>query len=273
MRSTRRVAHLAAVAVLGLSLAACGSSSGDAGSGPATSAGATLTAADLEGATYVSTTVTGHDLVAGTDVRLEFADGRMMAAAGCNTMSGPFSLDAGTLAWTGHPMTTMIGCDSARAAQDTWLTDLLTKGMAVTGAADAPTLTSGSVTIALSRKAAADASSLLGTTWTVTGTTDGSTAATVPAGVRKPTLTIAADGGVTIDTGCNTGRSTVTASGTTLTFDHVAMTRKACASDEASAVEAAVLQTLVGAVEVSGEESSVALTHGHHGLTLTPATS
>lgn len=274
MRSARRLVPLAVVGLLCIPLAACGSASGGAGSGSTASVAphtgpAAVTASDLDGRSYVSTTVTGHDLVHGTTIGLSFSDGRMVARAGCNTMSGPFGVGDGSLRWTGDVATTMMGCEPDRAAQDSWLSDLLTKGVAATGTADALTLTSGSLTIELAREAPADAASLLGTAWTVTGTSDGTTASTVPDGMRTPAVAIAADGAVTIDTGCNTGRSKAVASGSTLTFAPPAVTRKACPSDAASAVETAILKTLDGAVEVSGEGSSVVLTGRDHGLTLT----
>ena len=56
---------IALLALAGLTFAACGSDdSGSSDGGP--------TAADLDGRTFVSTEVTGHDLVEGTEINMTF---------------------------------------------------------------------------------------------------------------------------------------------------------------------------------------------------------
>lgn len=265
--------RLALLALLAVGLAGC--ATGTTGSSDSTSSTgyidpAAVSAEDLDGSSFTSTRVSGHDLVAGTTVHLEFADGRMTANAGCNTMSGGFSVTAGKLAWTGQPVSTMMGCDDARSAQDRWLSQLLTTGVAATGDPTAVlSLIADPVTMTLERSTPTDASTLLGTSWTVTGYSDGTTASTVAEGLAKPTVAIAEDGALTVDTGCNTGRSTVKASGSTLTVGPLATTRKACTDDRAVAVEAAVVQVLDGTVEVTVEGRTATFTHDGRSLTLT----
>lgn len=70
-------------------------------------------------------------LVPGTLVRLTFhEDGRVIAAAGCNTISieveEPAIVDGTFRATAGA--TTEMGCDPARHQQDEWLADLLSSG-------------------------------------------------------------------------------------------------------------------------------------------------
>src|SRR3982750_4688799 len=92
---------LALVAVAPASAAACGSSEPDVssgstssttsaasgpgttpGSGPASGGGSTaVTPATLAGTTFVSTSVTGHELVAGSQIRLSFTDTSLSANA------------------------------------------------------------------------------------------------------------------------------------------------------------------------------------------------
>ena len=72
--------------------------------------GSAVTTADLDGSTFESTSVEGHDLVPGSTVRLTFENGSLSANAGCNTMSSSYAVTDGRLAWTGHPMSTMMGC-------------------------------------------------------------------------------------------------------------------------------------------------------------------
>ncbi len=53
--------------------------------------------ASLESRTFLSTHVQGHDLVAGTHVRLSFKDGQVRINAGCNLMSGAYQIVNGRL--------------------------------------------------------------------------------------------------------------------------------------------------------------------------------
>jgi heat shock protein HslJ len=96
---------------------------------------------------YLSTAESTFPLVAGTSVRMELTEGRLSATAGCNTLSGNYSLKAQTLS---VPVlaSTRIGCPDELAAQDQRLEQLLTSaptvavdplGFTLTGA-DATTL-------------------------------------------------------------------------------------------------------------------------------------
>lgn len=113
----RSTLGLAAILILG----ACTSGAGDRTAEPALG--------DLEGRTFVSTGDTtgpdGEPLVKGTDVNLTFAADSVSASAGCNTMSGPISVQDGVLILDGGLATTEMGCDPARMGQDQWLAELL----------------------------------------------------------------------------------------------------------------------------------------------------
>lgn len=244
-----------------LLLAGCGS-----GSSSTTAGGSTVpTAADLDGTAYVSTSVEGRDLASGTEVRLEFHDGTMNGGAGCNSMFGPYAVQDGTLSWTQGPAMTQMACPEPLMQQDQWLADWLGAGADATLDGDTLTLSSQGVTVQLEPEAPADASSLLGRTWTVTDLTTPNTASAIPDGVRTPTFEVGADGTVHLDTGCNHGSTTVTADGDVLTFAPVAMTRMAC-PDAAGDVEQAVLQALEGDVTVVIDGDMATLDNGHHGL-------
>lgn len=104
---------------------------------------------DLDGKTFTSTEVTGHDLVADSTIRLTFDDGNMSANAGCNTMSADYELDDGTLRWTGAVASTVMGCTGGLAEQDQWLTELLTDGVDAELDDTTLTLTDGDVEIVL----------------------------------------------------------------------------------------------------------------------------
>ena len=139
MAIRRFVAVLSLFGVLG-SLVSCSSSSTPASG---------VSSAALEGKTFVSTSVTGHNLVPGTTITLKFEGPTLAASAGCNIMSGAYALDNSTLRWTGLPLSTMMGCEPALAAQDQWLTNFLHTGAAASLTGNQLTLTSTSITMKL----------------------------------------------------------------------------------------------------------------------------
>lgn len=110
-----------------------------------------LTAVD--GSTYRSTEVTGHDLVDQTAIVLSFDGDRMSASAGCNQLSGPATATDGTLKWSDHPMSTKMACDEDKTRQDAWLSELLTGGVTAQVAPRRLILTDGDVTVDLTNDA------------------------------------------------------------------------------------------------------------------------
>ena len=140
------------MALVFLGVAGCGSDdSSEATDDSATSAsGSAVTADDLEGTTYVSTSVTGHDLVEGSTINLSFEGPRMQLSAGCNIISAAYDVTDGTLAWTGEPAATMMACSDDLMAQDQWLIELFQEGVTATSDGSALTLANDEVTIELS---------------------------------------------------------------------------------------------------------------------------
>lgn len=265
MRVTRRAPARGVLTLLtvGLLVTSCGSGSS---SSTAAASGAPKRA-DLDGSTFQSTSVEGHDLVPDSTVRLTFEKQNLSANAGCNTMSGPYDVTGGRIAWTGEAMTTLMACPDDLTQQDAWLSDFLQQGADASLDGDDLTLVSGDVTLHLQRETADPASAFLGRSWTVTEIITGSSVASLPTGVTEPTLEVASDGKVQLFTGCNQGHTTVTATADTLTFTPAAITRKAC-PPPADQVEQSVLQTLEGDVTVTVDGSTATLTNGDHGLVL-----
>ena len=148
-RWSAAVAVMTALVVLGV--AGCGSdNSSEATDESATSAsGSAVTADDLEGGTYASTSVTGHDLVEGSTINLSFEGQRMQLSAGCNIISAAYDVTDGTLAWTGEPAATMMACPDDLMAQDQWLVELFQDGVTATSDGSTLTLTNDEVTIEL----------------------------------------------------------------------------------------------------------------------------
>lgn len=246
-----------------LAVAGCGAPPDEPGL-PAGDPGPTEPAESLWGNDFLLTeaTVGGEPkaLVAGTEVRLGFTDdGRLVANAGCNTMSGPVSLDGGTLSADGLA-TTEMGCDPARHAQDEWLADFLA-GDPTWELTDARlTLRGGDTELVLTERSAADPDRpLRGPVWTVDTLIDGEVASSTPAGAPPATLEFGPER-VKVFGGCNGGSAGYRVEGDTITFDALVMTRKAC-SDEIMALESAVVAVLDGSVTYDVTSSVLTLKH------------
>lgn len=223
---------------------------------PATPAGAsTVAAADLDGATYTSTSVTGHDLVEGTTIALTFQDGTLSASAGCNTQFAPYSLEGGVLTWAGAPASTMKGCSPELTEQDQWLAQLFADGMDATGDGSSLTLDGDDVTIELTSGSGADLSALLGRTWDVVGTVADGRTFRVPDRAR-PRLTVRQDGLARLDTGCNSGRTVVRVDGDALVFGPTTVTRQHCRLPD-SEIQRRVLAVLDGRADTAVTDGSV----------------
>jgi heat shock protein HslJ len=127
--------------------------------------------------------------------------------------------------------------------QDAWLSGFLTEGPEIS--LDGTTLTlTGTSTMTLTE---IEDAPLVGTTWNVTGTLATEAISSVP-DTTTASMTIADDGTVAVETGCNSGSGTVEVTDTTLTFGPLAVTRRACADPAVDQLEQAVLAALQGEV-------------------------
>jgi heat shock protein HslJ len=221
----------------------------------------------LDGRTFLSTTVRGHDLVAGSTLRLWFQGDRLGISAGCNQMSGTYSIADGRLV-IGQMATTEMACEPALMDQDTWVGAFL-DGATVTLTGDTLTLGHGDVTLTLVDREVADPDRPLERTrWIVDGIVTGDAVSSVPVGVTAA-MTFS-NGQLQVEAGCNAGSASVSATDTTLTIGPLALTRKACAP-ETMAVERAVTAVLSGQVDYTIEADVLTLTVGgasHDGLML-----
>ena len=245
---TRTLLFLAASAVFLVACSAAGSS------GPP--------AAGLDGRTFLSTQVTGFDLVPGTQVRLTFTNGELSAQAGCNIMGGTYSIEGDRLRTTQMFMTEM-GCDGPRQAQDEWLAGFL-GNVTFTLDGDTLVLTDGTVRLTLTDKEVVTPDQTLkGTRWMLDGIVSGDAVASVPVGVSA-SLTI--EGGqANVEAGCNMGGGSVEVTSDTITFGPIATTKMACEAGPA-AVESAVLGVLIGSVDYTIDADVLTIRSGINGL-------
>jgi heat shock protein HslJ len=216
----------------------------------------------FDGRTFLSTGIQGVDLVPATQVRLTFADGNLSAQAGCNIMSGAYSIEGDRLRTTQLSMTEM-GCDEPRHAQDEWLAAFLGN---VTFALDGDTLvlTNEPVRLTLTDKEVVTPDlALEGTRWVLDGIVFGDAVSSVPVGV---TASIRIAGGrVDVEAGCNMGGGSVEVTADALTFGPIATTKMACEAGPAS-VESAVLGVLSGTVDYTIDADTLTLDAGNAGL-------
>jgi heat shock protein HslJ len=224
-------------------------------------AGSRAPADPLRGVTFLSDEVTvagkPHALVDQTRVSLDFTDdGRLIASAGCNTISGPVSTERGRLA-VDELASTEMGCDKSRQAQDEWLAGVL--GERPAWRLDGPELTvrAGDTTLVLTDREVAEPDlSLVATRWTVDTLLNGQTASSVPAG-ETATL-VFDDKKVRIDAGCNGGSADYTMTGDQIRFGRATMTLMACPDSD---LEAAVLDVVRDTVTFEIDGGTMTLNH------------
>jgi heat shock protein HslJ len=208
-----------------------------------------VTTADLAGRTFVSTAVTGFDLIEGTEVRISFEEDHLSASAGCNTVGGAYAVENSILS-VSEPSATLMACDPKLMTQDDRLIGFLTDDPTIAMSGDGLTLSGADVTVKLQDDAGQPGAPLTGTVWTLDSVVDGDTASSVPNGVEPPTLEISDAGEASVFTGCNRGGGSVEVSETSLTFGPLRLTKMAC-GDEAATVEAAVTSIIDGTVDYS----------------------
>ena len=242
---------IALFALAGLTIAACGSDNDGS-----TDSEGTPSAEDLSGRGFVSSDVTGYDLVDGSEITMNFLDDSVSVNAGCNTMSGGYEITDGTFV-AGQFAMTMMACDGPLMDQDTWLSEFLASSPTIALDGSTLTLTGEESTITLGE---IEAAALVGTMWTVTGTVANEAVSSVPMDAVA-SITIADDGTVAVNTGCNTGSGSVEVTDATLTFGPIAITKKACPPEQ-TALEASVLSVLQGEVTYTIDGNTMSLRSG-----------
>jgi heat shock protein HslJ len=262
------VLGLLSLAMLAAAGCAGRSDAGQAGDGP-TTVRASAGSEPLVGQTFTGTALTEHGapraLVPGTRIELRFTeDGRLVANAGCNTITGRVTVSAGRLD-TDELSITELGCDPPRHEQDQRLSAFLAGRPSWRLDGDTLVLSDAGTTMTLTRVASPP---LAGTTWRIDTLIRGAVAGSAPAGIGA-TLVFGAEE-VTVSGLCNLRAVHYQAAGDTITFELGPLTRMACAP-EVMRVEDAAVAVLDGQTSYRIDSRTLTITKGDTGLGLTAA--
>jgi heat shock protein HslJ len=212
-----------------------------------TGSGGPASSADgIEGHTFAATAVSGtYTMAPGSTISLTFADGRVSVRGGCNNMSGSYTVNGDVLT-VGTLASTMMACDQALMDQDTWLSAFLSSSPTWTYQDGVLTLTNGTDTLVMSAPVVG-AAALDATGWKLDGlitkTADANSVSAV-----DPSLTAwirFAGGQVAFNTSCNTGAGPADVGETTIVYDVLAVTQRAC-TDPSGSTEQVMLSVLQG---------------------------
>lgn len=244
-----------------LLMAACGREAASTGSGTTPPSGEQGT---LRGRTFTASAITDQGrpraLVAGTLVKVQFTDdGRVVVNAGCNTLSGPVTVDAGTLRVADMSITE-IGCDPVRHEQDKFLVDFFAGDPEYQLHGDHLVLGSSDRGLELLQERTLP---LVGTVWKADTVIEGTMAGAAPAGVNA-TLVFGPDQ-VEISGLCNLNRVEYRMAGSTITFQPAFLTLKKC-QDDIMSLEQAALAVVDGEATYAIDTNTLTLTKGDKGL-------
>jgi heat shock protein HslJ len=220
----------------------------------------------LTGRSFVSESVEGWQLVAGTQVSVSFDSAGVNAQAGCNSFFGTGGIEGDTLR-VSMLGSTAIGCPAPLEAQDEWLAAFLVAGptlelddprLVMTSAADRIHL--------LDRKIAIPDRPLVATQWLGNGFSDGMAVSFGP-GSGSVTLSLGSDGHVAVTTSCQTGAGSFTATATTVSFGALTYDGAPCADPNFQRTSDQVLFVLDGSpVAYTIKEAALTVTHGKNAL-------
>jgi heat shock protein HslJ len=221
-------------------------------------------AAALQGRTFLSESVEGWELVAGTEIRVTFGS-ELSAYAGCNHMSGPYSIEGNVLRMQGFG-STEIGCDAELHAQDQWIEELLIASPTIS--LDEPQLTlaaDGDRLSMIDREIGSPDRPLVGTRWVGNGIGDDNAISSLGVGVL--TVSFGEDGRVEVFTGCQMGQGAFTAGPTTIAFEGLGYDGAPCTNPMREAAHDHVLSVLDGSpVSYEIEEKNLTLRGGNRVL-------
>jgi heat shock protein HslJ len=197
---------------------------------------------------------------AGCRVRLQFtADGRLLAGAGCNTISGQVELSAGRLRVPGMRMTEM-GCADDLLALDQWLAGLLDAQPSWQLSGAHLRVSTGRAVIELTDRRVLDPDRPLeGTRWVAWGLVGG-TATDAAIAVLPRVFLVFGQGRVTGSDGCQPLSGPAAVSGATISFGPGPAAGRTCTDPAAAELARRVRATLHGDVGYQIEAGQLTLT-------------
>ena len=195
------------------------------------------------GRTFILTQAEGFQPAEGSTVRLAFTEGKISFNAGCNTHNGTFSKEGDALVVpSGSVASTMMACLPPLDAQDKWLTGFLVGKPTIALDGDTLTLSTNTAKLTFVDRVVADPDRpLVGQKWLIDTIIDGDAASSV---TGTPSVQFQTDGRVLVNTGCNTGSGPYEANGSNLKFGMVALTRKACLSEQIAKMESHIVKVI-----------------------------
>jgi heat shock protein HslJ len=197
------------------------------------------------------------------DIEIRFTDdGRLVANAGCNIISGPVALDGGRVDAADLSVTER-GCDPQLHAQDEQLSAFLAAKPSWRLDGERLTLSAAGTELAFTEEKARP---LVGTTWKADTIIQGEVAGATPAAVTA-TLVFGQDK-VTVTGLCNLREVEYHATGTTITFELGMMTLMAC-DPEIMTVEQAATAVMDGEAGYRIDTNTLTITKGDKGLRFT----
>lgn len=214
----------------------------------------------LEDRQFLLQSSTGFDPVDGTTVSLNFRDNNSFGmSAGCNSLSGTYSIENDVMSITSDGMTER-GCDTALHEQDDWLFAFLVSSPAVDLNDDYLTLSNAEAElIFLDSEVATPDLDLIGPTWIVDTFINGDSmdAFNLEA---NPTVTFGQDGSFSAFSGCNDMGGTFSTSGSEITFANVVSTDMECFDSTIQEVEMLMFSALsdgVSSYEVNASRLTI----------------
>ncbi|MBX3130387.1 MAG: META domain-containing protein [Polyangiaceae bacterium] len=215
---------------------------------------------------FVSESVEGRQLVAGTEIRVKFFTSEVRADAGCNWLSADYHIEGVVLHVSGYGATTK-GCSSARHAQDDWFLKVL--GSRPTLALAEPRLvmsTADERLTFLDREIASPDRPLAGTHWVGDGSNDGVTWGSSP-NAQDVSVWFDPNGSVEVRTKCQIGAGSYQVQGSNLTFAGFSYDGAACANvSEQRLLEDVQLVLDGSSVSFAIEEVALEITKGKYTL-------
>jgi heat shock protein HslJ len=228
----------------------------------------------LDGRTFLSTAVTEsgvpRPLVEGSRIRIAFNKGQVHADAGCNQLSGPYTVDGSALVVNELAMTEMACQPSERMDQDTWLGALLSSRPTINVRGDTLVIANNTSEVTMVDREVADPDrALVGPRWRVESLIAGDAVSSTP-GDAEAHVTFSADGRVTGSTGCNQFGGVYAATAGSITFSQIFTTKKACFGG-ANLLESAVTVLFDGRpvpYRIDADQMTLTYANGTGGLQL-----